>query len=202
MNDKITFDAVHYSLNQIKKDYFLNDLCVRNSPQLENIAITIQSLYLYRNILMADEYPRSLEASLCKNIIISSYSVIEGIVIFAGYKIQTACSQCKHPCHNRSVSMFEDKSTAKNERNAFFNAEQFLKNVGIISFNRGANKFYNSFRDSRNNVHLGKTTEVITNDKNYTRKSCNFALSFLQEFIKLMKDNYKEFCRCNDCEVR
>ena len=60
MNRIVSFEMPNYTLDQIKKDYFLYDLCVPGSLQLENVAITIQSLYFYYNILIASKYPRSI----------------------------------------------------------------------------------------------------------------------------------------------
>lgn len=196
---RVTFEIPNYSLEEIKQDYFLYDLCVNDSAQLENIAITIQSLYLYYNILNAGNYPRSMEASLCRTIIIMSYSILEAIVVSAGYKIQKSCQYCQHQCYYRSCSMFEDEKTHRNEMKAFANADKFLKNVEIINLTSRARDYYDDFRDSRNNVHLARNSQIISRDRKYTKQECISAIDFLQTIIKLIHNNFIVFCQSNGC---
>lgn len=196
---KVTFELPNYSVEQIKKEYYLNDLCVADTAQIENIAITIQSLYVYHSILMSGNYPRTIEASLCRTIIIMSYSILEAIVVSLGYKIQTNCINCKRRCPNHSVSMFSEKETYKNELKAFKNSDEFLTKIKIINLTNQARNYYNHFRDNRNNVHLARNANVISKDDNFTKKECNVAIEFLQGFIKLLQDNYFEYINFYKC---
>ena len=195
----VTFELPNYSLEQIKNDYYLYDLCVKGTAQLENIAITIQSLYFYHKILIAANYPKAIESSLCRTIIIMSYSVLEAIVISVGYKIQHRCQYCRHPCVFYSNSMFKDEKTHSNEMRAFQNADEYLRKIGIINLTAQARAYYDDFRDNRNNVHLARNSEVISRDHAYTRQGCNSAIEFLQSIIELIQNNFVEFCQTNGC---
>lgn len=199
MTYSVTFNLPNYSLNQIKKDYYLYDLCVNDTSQLENIAITIQSLYFYQSILVSNDFSRSFEASLCRTIIIMSYSILEAIVISTGYKIQNYCKVCRHSCSYCSSSMFKDINTHNNEMRAFTRAADFLEKTKIISLTRPAKMYFDNFRDNRNNVHLARNSKVITEDQTYTRNECNSAIIFLQSIIKMIYNNYVEFCRKYKC---
>lgn len=199
MMSNVTFELINYSLEQIKKDYYLYDLCVKDTAQLENIAITIQSLYFYQNILAAANYPKAIESSLCRTIIIMSYSILEAVVISVGYKIQDRCRYCQHACAYYSNSMFKDEKTHKNEINAFHNSEEYLKKIGIINLTSNASAYFNDFRNNRNNVHLARNSEVISKNRAYTRQECNFAVEFLQSFIEIIHNNLIEFCQLYGC---
>ncbi len=197
--NKVTFEIPNYSLERIKKEYYLKDLCVNGTAQLENISITIQSLYLYHNILVASKYEKSIEASLCRTIFIMSYSILEGIVISTGYKIQNKCRYCKNQCKYSSVMMFNNKNEHCNEINAFKNADEFLNNIGILNFTSRAKQYYSDFRENRNNIHLGKNCEVITCDHNFTKEECFNKIMFLQDCIKIMHSNYLKFTKKHKC---
>ncbi len=197
--NKVTFEIPNYSLEKIKKEYYLNDLCVNGTAQLKNISITIQSLYFYHNILVASKYEKSIEASLCRTIFITSYSILEGIVISTGYKIQNKCRYCKHQCKYSSVMMFNNKNERCNEINAFKNADEFLNNIGILNFTSRAKQYYCDFRENRNNIHLGKNCEVITCDYNFTKEECFNKITFLQDCIEIMHYNYLRFTKKHKC---
>lgn len=199
MMSNVTFELPNYSLEQIKNDYYLYDLCVNDTAQLENIAITIQSLYFYHNILIAANYPKAIESSLCRTIIIMSYSILEAVVVSVGYKIQNRCQYCRHACAYYSNSMFNDKKTHNNEMRAFQNAHEYLRKFGIINLTAQARAYYDDFRDNRNNVHLARNSEVISRDHAYTRQECNSAIEFLQSIIELIHNNFLEFCQTYGC---
>ena len=196
-----TFELPDYSLDEIKRDYHLFDLCVQNTAQLENVAITIQSLYLYQNILQAGDYPRSMEASLCRTIIIMGYSVIEALVVSVGYQIQRACERCKHRCKYASTSMFHDAKAHINASRAFQNADTYLEAIGVRNLTPNAKAFYDLFRSSRNNVHLTRNAKVISKDGDYTREHCLGAAQFLQGFVQMLYENTQEFVATHRCEV-
>ena len=189
-----------YSLEDIKRDYYLYNLCVEDTPQLENIAITIQSLYFYKDILVSNTYPKTIEASLCRTIVIMSYSILEAIVVSLGYKLQYTCHNCNRNgrCDCYSYSMFAEDQKS-NELNAFKNADKYLTEIGIISFTSSARRFYDEFRNSRNNIHLSRNSRVITHEKKYTREHCNVVITFFQEFIDMLNHNYLDFIRTHHC---
>lgn len=198
--NRYTFQNEQYSLEDIKKDYYLHNTCVEDTAQLENIAITIQSLYFYHDILVSNTYPRSIEASLCRTIVIMSYSILEAIVVSLGYKLQCFCANCNmaNSCKFCSNSMFSS-TTKNNELFAFQNADRYLTDIGIINFTDNARTFYNEFRYTRNNIHLERNAQVITNDKMYTKDYCNTAIEFLQNFIEMLNSNYLEFISTHRC---
>jgi hypothetical protein len=198
--DRYTIQNEKYSLEDIKRDYYLYNLCVADTPQLENIAITIQSLYFYKDILVSNTYPKTIEASLCRTIVIMSYSILEAIVVSLGYKLQYTCLNCSSAtsCDYYSYSMFAEDQKS-NELNAFKNADKYLTEIGIISFTSSARRFYDEFRNIRNNVHLTRNTKVIHNEKQYTREHCNLIITFFQEFIDMLNHNYLDFIKKHHC---
>ncbi len=200
MDRRVVFELPDYSIEQIKRDYHLYSLCIDDTAQIENIAITIQSIYLYHNVLMGlPKWPRSMEASLCRTMLIMSYSVLEGIVVSTGYKIQDRCRSCPHKCGSYCDSMFQG-DRKKNEKDAFFNADGFLKNAEILAMDASASKYYKTFRDSRNNVHLARNARIITEDPMYSISECAFAVKLLQKMIDVIYHNYLAFCERNNCE--
>lgn len=193
----------NYPISDIKTDYFLRELCVGETSQLENIAITIQSLYFYHDILVSSNLPKTIEASLCRTIIIMSYSVIEAIVISLGYKLQNSCISCKKKCVCRyySISMFSNINEKVNEKKSFINANDFLSQIGIIYLLSSDKKFYDEYRNSRNNVHLGRNAEIITKDLYYSKTNCEKTIRFMQEFIRMLNDNFSDFIKNNKCKI-
>lgn len=195
---KITFELPSYTIEQIKKDYFLNKICVNGTAQIENIAITIESLYFYHNLLNGPSLPKTIRASICRTFVIMSYSIIEAIVISVGYLIQKKCLICKHRCSAYSLSMFShDKHN--NEIHAFENASEYLTAQGIIQLTANARLFYDGYRSNRNNIHLARNAEVIDESEAYTVAGCNAAFNFLQGFICLIYENFKEFKKLHKC---
>ncbi|MBO5946411.1 MAG: hypothetical protein J6Q69_07380 [Clostridia bacterium] len=195
---KISFDFSEVSIAEIKKHFHLDELCPADTAQKENIALSIKMLYFYCDMLRAD-YPRDIEATLCREIVILSYSIIDGLVACLGFKMQERCLGCKSHCQHYSVKMYEGESIRKNENDSFKNADVYLKKCGVISLTPGALLFYTQYRDRRNNVHLSKNCEVITKDPCFNRKHCNRAVNFLNEFVDMLYLNQREFVRNNKC---
>lgn len=194
----ISFDFSDVSLTDIKKHFHLDELCPNNTAQKENIALSIKMLYFYCDMLNAS-YPSDIEATLCREIIILSYSVIDGLVACLGFKMQERCLRCKSHCKHYSVGMYEGESVRKNENDSFKKADVYLKRCEVISLTQGALLFYNQYRDRRNNVHLSKNCEVITKDACFNRRYCNRAINFLNEFVDMLYKNQREFVRNNKC---
>ena len=186
----INFNHNIISLDVIKKAYYLNKLGVKGSVQVENIASIIQSIYFYHDLIVKNNIQGILERNLCRNIIIHSFSVIEAIVISVGYKIQRAClkSSVKHSfCSN---SMFSHPNPKTNEIHAFKNADAYLQKIGFLDFKTvESRRFYVDFRNTRNDVHIIKSDITVDKNPRYTRKYCQQAVTFLQTFFEVFKNN-------------
>lgn len=196
---KLSVEMRDDSLEDIKRDYLLREFFLDGSAQLENVAATIQSLYLYAAIISSHQCPKSLEASVCRTAIIMSYSVVEAIVISVGYRIQSRCRNCAHPCQNKCCSMFEGPDAHTNEKNAFWNADHFLKEKHIVEFDNETQQFYKDFRNGRNNIHLARRTIPLDQDSRYTPHNCQVSFNFLRSFIKEIDEKYKKYINDNKC---
>ena len=152
--------------------------------------------------MLNSEYPKDIEALLCREIIILSYSIIDGLVACLGFKMQEQCLKCKHHCSNYSVKMFEGESIRKNEEKAFKLANLYLRKCRIVNMKSEAQRFYDQYRDRRNNVHLSKNCDVITKDSCYNRAHCDRAVRFFGEFVDMLYVNYKEFVSKNKCNSK
>ena len=185
------------SLADIKKEYHLDVICPQGAEQSENIALTIKMLYFYCDMLKS-KYPSDIEALICRELIISSYSVIDGLVGCLGFKIQYQCYNCQRRCNCFSQSMFPGDAR-KNENEAFKNADLYLRATKIIDLTPAASVYYDNYRSARNNIHLTKNTNVITSDKRFTREHCQQAIEFLNGFIEMIYTNYINFVKRNGC---
>ena len=194
----ISFNFSDPSVNEIKKHYHLAEICPTGTAQIENIALSIKMLYFYCDML-ENKYPRDIEALICREVIILSYSILDGTVACLGFLMQDKCMKCKRRCAHYSVEMYSGKNIRVNEEKAFKLADEYLKKCGIISLTAGAKLFYDQYRDRRNNVHLSKNCEVITKDKCFNREHCKRAISFFDEFFDMLYVNHKEFVSINKC---
>lgn len=194
---QVSINYTNVSVAEIKKDFYLEIFCPQKSEQLENIALTIKLLYFYCDMLKG-QYPSDLESLLCRDIIITSYSVIDGLVGCLGYKIQSQCYNCKNRCNCFSQSLFKDDEV-KNERNLFINADKYLRLHKIIDLTPSAREYYDNYREARNNVHLTKNAPVITADSRFTRERCRQSIQFLNNFVEMLHVNYTSFVKKNKC---
>ena len=185
------------SLDEIKKNYYLNNLCIKDTSQIENAAIVIRSIMFMHKFLMDNKLPKDIEASICRNIIIDSYSVIENAVVCLAYKMQSKCLQCTLQCKHRSNSLWSKNNEHANVMKAFDNADRYLKETGIINLTKDAKTFYEDYRKSRNNVHLTRNAEIITKDDQFTIKNCKISIDFMRKLFQVMSSNYQEFARYN-----
>ena len=194
----ISFDVSDVTIREIKERFHLNDICPSDTAQKENIALSIKLLFFYCDMLHAD-YPKDLEALLCREVIILSYSIIDGLVACLGFLMQERCITCKSRCAHYSIKMFSEDSVKKNERRAFEHADKYLRSCSIINLTSEARAFYSQYRDRRNNVHLSKNCEIITQDSCFNREHCDRAVRFFTEFIDMLYENHNEFIMKNRC---
>ena len=136
---QLSIDYQNISISDIKKQFHLDVLCPNKAAQSENIALTIKLLYFYCDLLK-EKYPPDIEALICRELIIASYSVIDGLVGCLGFMIQYKCFDCKKRCACFSQTMFPG-NTKKNENDAFKNADKYLKEHKIIDLTPKANVY-------------------------------------------------------------
>jgi len=197
--ENINFKYKEYSLEEIKRLYYLDYLCFPAKSQVENVAITLQTLFYLFPQLDSCSTP-SIQASLSKTINILSYSVIDAIVILLGIKMQKKCEFCRNKgkCKYYSNSIFQSRSKT-NEFNAFKNAKEYLMQCQIINLNDSAEKYFNDYRDIRNYVHITKNGSIMTDDSNFTKEKTRELLNFMQQFFNHLKSNYDKFLKKNGC---
>ena len=97
--------------------------------------------------------------------------------------------------------MFSNINEKVNEKKSFINANDFLSQIGIIYLLSSDKKFYDEYRNSRNNVHLGRNAEIITKDLYYSKTNCEKTIRFMQEFIRMLNDNFSDFIKNNKCKI-
>lgn len=190
----------YVSIDQIKKEYHLDVLCPQNTAQKENIALTIKGLYYYYSKMKELEGIKDDELKVInrKVIMTLSYTVIDGIVACLGFKIQNRCYNCKKRCSNYSNSMFRG-DIKENENKSFKNADDFLRKVKIINLNKSDDNFYKGYREIRNNIHLTKNTNLITEDNAYSKNYVDRTIKFMNDFIDMLYHNYNYFLNINHC---
>lgn len=198
MDTNLSIKFSNIPLNEIKKQFHLDAICPPQTAQKENIALSIKLLYFYCDMLKT-KYPSDIESLLCREIIILSYSILDGIVGCLGFLMQSQCGRCSRRCNYYSQTMFSGDSIRENEQKSFVLADNFLQKCKIINLTEKAKRFYNDYRQHRNNIHLTKNCNVITSDSYFSRKSCNQAVLFLSEFIDMIYCNHKEFVAKNRC---
>ena len=195
MKKNISFASDHIPINVIKKDYFLEIIGYKNNVQTDNIAHIIQTIYFYHDLIIQARLEKELVSNLCRIFIILSYSAIEALVVVAGHKLQAACYHCdKNPNDARCTII-------KDELHAFQLADKFLTKHKILNFSTAASKFYKEFRETRNEVHIIKSRHVISRHPRFNVDYCKLSVQFLQEFVKMLKDNTQEFLRLNRCRT-
>ncbi len=187
-----------YSIAQIKKDYHLDVLCPARTAQKENIALSIKLLYFFCDMLKST-FTNDIEILMCREIIILSYSILDGIVGCLGFKMQEQCNKCNRRCSYYFNEMSSSDTEFENEEKSFKRAKKHLEDCKILYWSKGAKDFHSMYRNYRNNIHLTKNAKVINNDPFYTRESSNKAVEFLQEFIDVLYHNYQEFVENNRC---
>ena len=190
----------YVSIDKIKKEYHLDVLCPQNTAQKENIALTIKGLYYYYSKMKELEGIKDdeLKAINRKVIMTLSYTVIDGIVACLGFKIQNRCYYCKKRCSNYSNSMFRG-DIKENENKSFKNADDFLRKAKIINLNQSDDNFYKGYREIRNNIHLTKNTNLITEDNAYSKNYIDRTIKFMNDFIDMLYYNYNHFLNINHC---
>ena len=196
----VRFNFSDVSLEDVKKRYHLNEICPSDTAQKENVALSIKLLYFYCDMLKS-RYPFDVEALLCREIVILSYSVLDGLVGCLGFKLQHSCGICTHRCSRYSQKMYEGATIRENEQRSFAVADAYLRSCGIIDMTKDADQFYRDYRQTRNNIHLTKNCDVITDDRRFTRAYCNRAVRFLEEFIEMLYVNYVDFIKKNKCPI-
>lgn len=181
----VTFEYNEKTIEEITNSFYLNILTPKGLIR-ENIAVAIKHLYFYTGLSRCDMIENE-KRMLYRQIIILSYSTIEALIISVAYMIQTKCRRCDK-CQYRDVSLFQDEPEV-NRRNAFYNADKFLRKVGILNIPYEDLEFYSSYRHLRNEIHLIDSSQILTNEK-YTDEYCKKSIDFLKRFFKYMKENY------------
>ncbi|MCF0237334.1 MAG: hypothetical protein HUK24_01940 [Sphaerochaetaceae bacterium] len=147
-------------------------------------------------------FDTSLSASICRNIVIQGYSVIDAIIICAAYRLQDGCRNCNksNTCYFYNESLFLGRDEKINEKVAFSRAEKFLRDSKILNLNSSAKNFLDEARTLRNSIHLTKTdSALITANPRFTRSYCAKLMAFLQELVEVLGNNIYEYVRENNC---
>ncbi len=177
------------SFKDVVEEYYLHALCVPDSVEQHNIATMIQSMHMKMLALRERQSSDRITAVMCRDFIIHAFSIVEALVISMGYKIQKMCIGENGRFPFCSASMFRN-GAKKNEIQAFHNANRYLKDIGVIRFSDSHSaRFYEEFRQTRNDVHIVKCKTKIEDHPKYRVDYCLQIMEFVRAFSKTMTHN-------------
>lgn len=183
------------SEERILEDYGLNKLCPRDFVETKNIVGVIQTLqYLLSGPLVDSTLDSVIKANLVKECITLADSVLEAVVISAGYRLQTECVKCTSDlCRLKSNSIIN----AGNSKAALFAARQYAQEINLINLKVPV---LVALHDQRSNVHIIKMSETTTESELLTEKSAYWAHDVMYRALKIMEMNLKKLNTMNRCE--
>lgn len=179
----------YISKQEIIDQYYLLDFCDENSSQLSNIALAIQNLYYkeaeYRAV---SNYNRELCASICRDILINTFSALDGIIICLSKKIQKKCKKCLTHC-----AFFADTMMTCNKNAESKTAFLYLEKIGVLTLDKKQKDLYFDLKKLRNTIHTNIDTMVYTNNEKFNIYYVEKVINFFQNIVETLRKNYLAF---------
>jgi len=157
------------SVDPKDEKYFIEkyrlDEVMDNATLRKNIALTLQYIHFNLDLIRTYGLKKNLKALTCKQLLISTFSVLEGIMLGATETIKTWCDSmgsCQSDC-----KFYFKKDLSKPIR---FNViKKYIHDINAHRFteHRGV-EFIKIAKDLRNNVHIGKSSEIESENEYYT----------------------------------
>lgn len=162
------YSYLPYDINDITRDFHLMELSSTKFTA-SNMAVVIKTMFFMKDLIDSSNPPleKEIEKALYREIIVNTYSVVEVVELEAGAQILNQVRNSSN--HDRA----RDKK--------YLDA---LKKEVVILKNSPEEKFYNEYRQARNNIHLSKKQDIL--------KDGIFAQSKVEEFFSFMSQ-YLEF---------
>jgi hypothetical protein len=138
-------------------DYRLNEI-VCDDVIKSNIAFTLQYIHYNLDIMRIYNFQKSVRATTCKQLLINTFAVLEGIMLAVAYAQQCICNEiededCKMPCE-----YYFANDTTKFIH--FDTIKKYLSKIRALKFSEHGKQFIEIAKDLRNNIHIGKSIEI------------------------------------------
>jgi hypothetical protein len=190
----ITFLFDDIPVHEIQELYHLNSLIGEDYVETENIATLIRQIYIYSGLYSSPNLDDLSKKLIAREVLILTYSVIEGTQNSIAKRMQLLCKKCKQKCKLYNIDLLSMKND-KFSSNYF----DYLVKDKIITFTSEQFKFYNVLKALRNNVHIVAVGQQIKNHPLYNDKILNIAVSFMEQIIKIYKKNMDSRFYKNQC---
>ncbi|MCL2630489.1 MAG: hypothetical protein FWD49_03055 [Firmicutes bacterium] len=171
--------------NDIVKEYKL-DHFVSDSVLKRNIAFALQNISFYLELVKNNPLPKSLQATTCKELAVKTFAVLEGMMLGATDSLKWHC--CKVECRKEACDLFFNDNTAKFIK--FSTIKAYLKRVGMLEFSESGKWFVNLAKDLRNNVHIGKSATVDSENPFYGTDFIESSLNIIKEVSSALAENF------------
>jgi hypothetical protein len=181
-------------IDKIQELYHLNSLIGEDYVETENIATLIRQIYMYSGLYSSPNLDDLSKKLIAREVLILTYSVIEGTQNSIAKRMQLLCKKCKQKCNLYNIDLLR----MKNDK---FSSSSFtyLVKDKIITFTSEQFKFYNVLKALRNNVHIVAVGQQIKNHPLYNDKILNIAISFMEQNMKIYKKNMDSRFYINKC---
>ena len=181
-------------IDKIQELYHLNSLIGEDYVETENIATLIRQIYMYSGLYSSPNLDDLSKKLIAREVLILTYSVIEGTQNSIAKRMQLLCKKCKQKCNLYNIDLLR----MKNDK---FSSSSFayLVKDKIITFTSEQFKFYNVLKALRNNVHIVAVGQQIKNHPLYNDRILNIAISFMEQNMKIYKKNMDSRFYINKC---
>lgn len=197
MQKKITFSYDDLSLDQIKSDYFLNNLIGNDYIETDNIASSIKTIHFYSDLMSNGNLDEFTEKMMAREVLILNFSVIEALLSSLTKKMQNNCSICKHHCINYSESL---KGADKSKITQL--SISFMEKTKILSLLPKGKELFDKLRSLRNEIHIIKSNEQFRKHQYYSLEYCRKSTSLMQSIFIQLNKNYPRFTNQYQCPRR
>ncbi|MCL2032580.1 MAG: hypothetical protein FWG96_04870 [Methanomassiliicoccaceae archaeon] len=181
---------------EIIREYRLDEI-IHDDIIKANVAFTLQYVHFNLDLLKTYALQKSLRAMTCKQLLINTFSVLEGIMFGAALTFQMQCNEietCRDPCE-----LYLRKDMTDFIR--FDEIRSYLRRIGALDFSEQGKHFIVAAKDLRNNIHIGKTLEVESENMDYSVEFIDESLSTIREvsnalanFIENHDDENQQYC--------
>ncbi|MCL2606990.1 MAG: hypothetical protein FWD92_00295 [Methanomassiliicoccaceae archaeon] len=158
--------------------YRLDEVVVNDTIR-SNIALTLQ--YVHFNLDMTKTYDleKDLKALTFKQLLISTFSVLEGIMLGAIDTLKKWCDSMES-CQSKCEFYFK-KDVSEYIR--FKEMKDHLCTIKALSFSPHGMEFVEIAKDLRNNVHIGKSSELESENTYYSAEFVDRSIIAIRETV-------------------
>jgi hypothetical protein len=181
-------------IEKIQEIYNLNSLIGADYVETENIATLIRQIYIYSGLYSSPNLDKLSKKLIAREVLILTYSVLEGTQNSMAKRMQILCKKCKQKCNLYNTDLLR----VKNEQISS-NSFNYLIKDKIITFTSEQSKFYSILKTLRNNVHIVAVGQQIKEYPLYNDKLLNIAINFMEQNMKMYKKNIDSRFNLKEC---